>query len=71
MIYWGIGEACVDSAHQGVSSTLWGNSFLHNPQGSCFGALDPHGVLDDIGGILFRSVTHWGVRVDLTHEEFS
>ena len=36
-------RTCVDSTHEGVSLTLWGNSFLHNPCGSCPCALDPWG----------------------------
>ena len=70
-LLWLIGEL-VSILITGEFSRLSGEKlFFHNSWGSCFGALDPQGVLNDIGGILFQFVTYWGVRVNLTHEEFS
>ena len=40
MTHWG---TCVDSTHEGVSSTLWRNSFLYNLWGSCPCALNLRG----------------------------
>ena len=60
LIHWGTGEAFVDSTHKGVSSTLWGNSFLHSPQGFVFMPWTHGGILYDTWEKLVYSVTYWG-----------